>query len=175
MPAVSEEKTAAVQEYEDKIDKLESTINAQNKREMTMRKQIESIRRQLKERWKTVKTTKEEVQNMLTDMKKNQAAAMERQDKLKGQLASAKKELQELETRNMELENLLQNNKLEVVAVKSPRNESSFGFGESKRIISGTLSKFGKGGRKRPKSKYVIFVTVGKSNYVEWSDEIGSD
>jgi len=170
----NEEKIA---EYKDEIDRLQTTIVKQEETAQGFRKQIESVEKQLQEHQGVVKQASKDILSMLKDMKKSSAAQKVREDDLKEKYETTKKQFIELSMRNEDLESLLKNNNLNVV--QSPRIEpKAFRFDEDdekSRIISGTLDKFGNAGGTRAKAKHVLFVAVGKYNFVEWSDRVDSE
>lgn len=165
------------EEFENEINRLQTTIDTNTEKENTMRDTIKQLEAQLRAHEKVVKQASAEVQNMLAEMKKQQSDYKERERGARSELDVYKKQYAELNTRNGELENLLNASKLKMVEVRSPRpDDMTFSFDTNKqKVISGHLEKYGKGGRRGAKAKHVIFVAVGKQNYVEWADSEGSE
>jgi len=159
---------------EREIENIKSNIENQASKQDERRSKFEKSKRELGDLKTLLKNRKDELNDINKLKPKLEKESRERDQELEERMSQLLVHLQEIQNQNKEFERDLERNNLDIVGGDSEEWTGS-GLGgmiNDSPIVEGTLSKFRKGGRKRPKRKHVTFVALNHGCFVEWTDSL---
>lgn len=161
-------------ETEREIENIKSNIENQASKQDERRHKFEKSKRELEELKSILKNNKDELEDINKLKPKLVRESNERDQQLEDRMAQLLAKLKEMQDENKEFEDDLQKNNLVIVGGGSKEWSGNRleGMIDDSPIVEGTISKYRKAGRKRPKRKHVTFVALNHGCFVEWTDSL---
>lgn len=182
------------EESKDDFEAIQRLVSERGKTELeikTIKSNIKNHSSKQDERRSKFEKSKLELSNLKTILKNRKdelddinklkptliREAAERDQQFEAQIGQLLAKLKQIQDENKEFEDDLKRTNLVVIPSKSEdwKSERLSGMLDESPIVEGTLFKFGKAGRKRPKRKHVTFVALHHGCFVEWSDSLKSN
>jgi len=136
---------------------------------------LEKVKKELESQHRLLKSTKEKIENIQMTKARIRSESDQKEQELKKVTSQLMNQYQEMQRENNHFQNILEKHGL--VAVHQPVRDQEVVYNgfrdlDPSPIIEGRLWKFGKGGKKKARKKYVVFVSLSHGCYVEWTDSV---
>lgn len=174
LEAIKQEQTArgvTEREIQNIQDKIKDQATIQKRRIENM----EKTKKELENQHRLLRSTKEKIEKIQKTKTRLRAEATGREQELKTLTRRLMEQHQEMQSENNAFQSLLETHKLIPKDLANDGNDIVYnGFRDldPSPIVEGRLWKFGKGGRKKAKKKYVVFVALEHGCYVEWTESV---
>jgi len=172
--AIEKEKTQRGK-TEQEIQSIQEKINSRASKQKSRAEDMENLKKELQKQHTNLKLTQvniEKIKKTKTNMK---LASAEKEGELKKITMRLVEQYQEMKMENNAFQSTL--DKLGLMTVDREVVEEDIMYNgfrdlDPSPIVEGRLWKFGKGGKKRARKKYVVFVALSHGCYVEWVDTV---
>jgi len=162
-------------ETERQIESIREKISGQAANQQRRTESMEKFKKELANQHHLLKLTTEKIEKIQKTKTRLREESDEKEQELKKLSMQLMEKYQEMQRENNVFAAKLDKHGLVAVTKEVIEQDIVYtGFRDldPSPIVEGRLWKFGKGGRKKAKRKYVVFVALGHGCYVEWTDSV---
>jgi len=162
-------------ETEREIECIREKISGQTAVQKRRTENMVKFKQELENQHRLLKLTMEKIEKIQNTKKRLRAEGDEKEQALKKLSNRLMEQYQEMQRENNAFQSTLTKHGLVAVdkqVVEQDLVYTGFRDLDPSPIVEGRLWKFGKGGKKKPKKKYVVFVALAHGCYVEWTDSV---
>jgi len=162
-------------ETEREIKNIQEKISDQTAAQKRRTENMVKFRKELENQHQLLKLTMAKIEKIQNTKKRLRAESNEKEQALRKLSMRLTEQHQEMQRENNAFQSTLEKHGLVAVDKQVVEHDLVYtGFRDldPSPIVEGRLWKFGKGGRKKAKKKYVVFVALAHGCYVEWTDSV---